>query len=71
MNRSAYDPFHGSNDEHIDDEDDELMDDTDCPKCESSNVIWVGGDNVVNVGQPLLAPVDFYRCNDCGHKFSR
>jgi len=61
--------------EMIDNDDSDLYDgdfvaDFNCPKCESGNVIWIGGDNVVNVNGLLFTRVDFYRCNDCGHKFS-
>jgi len=62
---SDYDP-----DWHDDDDYEDVVADWDCPKCESSNVIWIGGDTLVNVGGPLFSRVDFYCCNDCGHEFS-
>lgn len=42
-----------------------------CPKCESGNIRWHGGDNVVNLGKrPIFTRVDFWTCSNCGHKWS-
>lgn len=54
----------------LDDEDDDHPDETECPECESNNVVYTGGDNIVNVSGPLMSRVEFYECRDCGHKFS-
>lgn len=58
-------------DEDMTEEDIGYLDDTCCPKCESSNVVYKGGDNVVNVSGPVMSRVDFYDCYDCGHKFTK
>lgn len=49
--------------------DDEALPALECRKCQSGNVEWLGGDNVVNVGSGM-SRVDWYRCGDCGHDFS-
>jgi len=49
---------------------DDYADETECPSCESVNVVYLGGDNIVNVSGPLMSRVEFYQCNDCGHKFT-
>lgn len=42
-----------------------------CPKCESGNIRWTGGDNVVNLGSlPTFTRVDWWKCRDCGHGWS-
>ena len=41
-----------------------------CPKCEADNVRWCGGDNVVNLGGSLFTRVDWWKCEECGKKWT-
>lgn len=41
-----------------------------CPECDSYDIKWEGGDNVVNVSGALLTHVDWFTCEDCGNKWS-
>lgn len=45
-------------------------DDFHCPKCQSPDVDYVGGDSVVSVGGSALSHVEFYKCANCGNGFS-
>jgi transposase-like protein len=52
-------------------EEDHHIPDIFCPHCESSNVRWKGGDNIVNLGnRPTFTRVDWWTCQDCGHKWT-
>ena len=50
-------------------EDDDDLDG--CPKCGNPYITWQGGDTVVNVGRAAtFTRVDWYTCEECGHKWS-
>lgn len=49
----------------------DILDGDDCPQCGSLDVAWQGGDTVVNVGKGApLTHVDWFICEECGHKWS-
>jgi hypothetical protein len=42
-----------------------------CPECATGNIRWIGGDNAVNLGnRPTFTRVDWWTCQDCGHKWT-
>lgn len=54
-----------------DDPKDYIPDDYECPQCASLDIAWQGGDSVVNVGKgATLTHVNWYTCEECGHKWS-
>lgn len=59
------------NDDFDYDNNDNIPEGDGCPECESYNIEWNGGDTVVNVGgAATYTYVQWFTCEDCGHKWS-